>query len=125
MNLKTWAKAKLPPFLAKILNQPVATTTESGKRPTPENALKYLYRTMWVDPDLRQAILDIREMDRKDGRVKRIHGRLARDTVKGGLPGLGAGLRQSPHFSRRLRRLDDSRDHGQDSDGRADHGNHS
>jgi hypothetical protein len=66
-------------------NEPADRSSEKGKRPTPENSLKYLYRTLWVDPDLRQAILDIREMDRLDGRVKRIHNRLARDTVKGGL----------------------------------------
>jgi hypothetical protein len=62
-----------------------AATTEQGYRPTPEARMDYLYRLMWVDPDLRQAILDIREMDRLDGRVRRIHGRVARDTVKGGL----------------------------------------
>ncbi len=59
--------------------------SEVGKRPTPENSTKYLYRMMWVDPDVRQAILDIREMDHLDGRVKRIHNRIARDAVKGGL----------------------------------------
>src|SRR5260221_657824 len=48
-------------------------------------ALIYMYRTMWVDPDLRRAVLDIRDMDRCDGRVKRIHSRIARDTIKGGL----------------------------------------
>lgn len=58
---------------------------EKGYRPTPENQMEYLYRVMWVDPDLRQAILDIREMDRLDGRVKRIHGRVARDITRGGL----------------------------------------
>jgi hypothetical protein len=40
---------------------------------------------MWVDPDLRAAILDIREMDRLDPRVKKIHTRMARTSVKGGL----------------------------------------
>lgn len=60
-------------------------SNEQGDRTTPEDKLKYLYRRMWVDPDLRTAILDIREMDRIDGRVKRIHGRVARDAVKGGL----------------------------------------
>lgn len=62
-----------------------APTSEIGRRPNPEDQLKYAYRLMWVDPDLRQAILDIRDMDRLDGRVKRIHSRIARDTVKGGL----------------------------------------
>lgn len=62
-----------------------ANNSEVGKRPTPENSTKYLYRSMWVDPDLRQTILDVREMDALDGRVKRIHNRIARDAVKGGL----------------------------------------
>ncbi|HLP97480.1 MAG TPA: hypothetical protein VK149_03445 [Sideroxyarcus sp.] len=62
-----------------------AGTSERGRRTTPENQLKYAYRMMWVDPELRQAILDIREMDKLDGRVKRIHSRVARDTIRGGL----------------------------------------
>jgi hypothetical protein len=66
-------------------NEPVARSSEIGRRPTPEDQLKYLYRIMFVDPDLRAAILDIREMDRLDGRVKKIHSRVARDVVKGGL----------------------------------------
>lgn len=62
-----------------------AGTSERGRRANPEDQVKYLYRMMWVDPDLREAILDIREMDREDGRVRRIHSRIARDVVKGGL----------------------------------------
>ncbi len=58
---------------------------ELGRRATPESSLDYQYRMLWVDPNQRQAILDIREMDRSDGRVKRIHSRVARDIVKGGL----------------------------------------
>ena len=64
---------------------PAVRDSEQGRRATPENSLKYLYRLMWVDPEVRQAILDVREMDRLDGRVRRIHSRIARDTVKGGL----------------------------------------
>ena len=59
--------------------------TEIGRRTTPENQLYYLSRQMWVDPVLRAAILDIREMDRIDGRVKKIHGRMTRTAIKGGL----------------------------------------
>ncbi|MBU1692282.1 MAG: hypothetical protein KJ958_05445 [Gammaproteobacteria bacterium] len=70
---------------ARLPNEPVSRSSEIGRRPTPEDQLKYLYRLMWVDPDLRQAILDVREMDRLDGRVKRIHARVARDVIKGGL----------------------------------------
>ncbi len=71
--------------VAQVPNEPPAVSSERGARTTPENQLKYLYRTMWVDPDVRQAILDVREMDRLDGRVKRIHSRVARDITKGGL----------------------------------------
>ncbi len=59
--------------------------SEVGRRPTPENAVKYLYRLMWVDPDVRATILDIRRMDREDPRVKKIHARTCRAMVKGGL----------------------------------------
>ena len=60
-------------------------TTERGYRSTPENSIKYLYRMMWVDPDLRQSIIDIRHMDRDDGRVKKIHNKMSRTAVRGGL----------------------------------------
>jgi|GEM_PF-350990 len=84
-----------------------AATSEMGYRTTPENQLKYLYRLMWVDPDLRQAILDIREMERLDGRVRRIHSQIALDTVKGGLvfqqaQGKETLSREWDAFSRRL-----------------------
>jgi len=59
--------------------------SEKGCRATPEASMEYLYRQMWVSPAVRAAILDVREMDRLDGRVKRIHSRIARDVVKGGL----------------------------------------
>lgn len=59
--------------------------SETGRRPHPEHALRHLYRRMWVDPALRTTIADIRHMDRTDGRVKKIHGRMARTAIKGGL----------------------------------------
>jgi hypothetical protein len=60
-------------------------TSERGMRTTPENAIKYMYRVMWTDPELRAAILDIRQMDRDDGRVKKIHRRTVSAAIKGGL----------------------------------------
>ena len=60
-------------------------TTESGRRATPEDQAKRLYTALQVDYSLRATILHIRDMDRRDGRVKRIHSKIARDTVKGGL----------------------------------------
>lgn len=68
-----------------VPNEPPPVSSERGYRATPEAQLRYLYRLMWVDTELRQTILDIREMDRLDGRVKHIHSRIARDTIKGGL----------------------------------------
>ena len=65
--------------------------TEIGRRTTPENQLAYLYRQMTVDPQLRAAILEIRRMDRLDGRVKKLHGRMARAAVKGGLKLMWSG----------------------------------
>lgn len=87
-TLKAWAggAARLARPASNLLpNEPPPITSETGARATPENGLKYLYRMMWVDPDVRQAILDIREMDRLDPRVKRVHSRVARDAIKGGL----------------------------------------
>lgn len=77
--------APLPNEQAVISGPTGMTDSERGIRATPENQLKYLYRVMWVDPDTRQAIIDIREMDRLDPRVKHIHSRVARDVVRGGL----------------------------------------
>ncbi len=71
---------------------------EIGRRATPEASLAYLYRQMWVDPAVRAAVLDVREMDHLDGRVRRIHSRIARDVVKGGL------VMVQPKESRTLRR---------------------
>lgn len=63
----------------------IPRTTERGMRTTPENAIKYLYRVMWTDPELRAAILEIRQMDREDNRVKKIHRRTVSAMIKGGL----------------------------------------
>jgi len=63
----------------------VTPNSERGMRATPENQMRYLTRQMWVDPTLRAGILDIREMDRVDPRVKKIHSRMARTAIKGGL----------------------------------------
>jgi hypothetical protein len=61
------------------------STTELGRRSTPESSIRAALRGMWVDHTLRATILDLRAMDRADGRVKKIHSRLARDVVRGGL----------------------------------------
>lgn len=107
-----WVGKSAPPALivppsvdTTAPNESAPITSERGYRTTPENAVKYAYRLMWVDPDIRQAILDVREMDRIDGRVKKIHGRVARDIIRGGLvfPTENQTLRREwDAFTRRL-----------------------
>jgi len=58
---------------------------ERGDRLASDAAMQRMYRTMWLDTDRRAMVQTVREMDRKDGRVKEIHRRLARDCIRGGL----------------------------------------
>lgn len=85
-----------------IPNETIKGSGELGARPTPEKQMDYMYRSMWVDFELRATIADIRKMDKLDGRVKRIHARVARDTIKGGL------VLQQPTASELIRREWDS-----------------
>lgn len=71
---------------------------ERGYRPTPDRRSIYMYQRMWVEPDFRARVLDVRDMDQKDGRVKKIHGRMARTAIKGGL-----SLRGNPSKAIRAR----------------------
>jgi hypothetical protein len=75
----------LPPAVMRATLDVPRPNSERGMRTTPENALKYLYRRLWIDTDLRETILDIRDMDRRDPRVKKVHKRTAAMIVKGGL----------------------------------------
>lgn len=68
---------------ARAANAPLRA--ERGYRPTPDRRSIYMYQRMWVEPDFRARVMDVREMDQKDGRVKKIHGRMARTAIKGGL----------------------------------------
>ena len=87
-----------PSQATELPGEPVRPSTERGSRTTPENQVKYLYRSMWTDPALRAAILDIRYMDQIDPRVKRIHRRTSLAAVKGGL------LLKTSSANRRLRK---------------------
>jgi len=78
-----WLRKKPPVEVVKDTEHP--QTSEIGRRATPEDSIRYMYRQFWVDAETRAVIMDIRNMDRKDGRVKRIHNRTARDAVKNGL----------------------------------------
>lgn len=66
-------------------NAPQKASSETGTRLREDTRYRDLYRQFYVDPELREAILDIREMDKLDGRIKMIHSRVARDIIKGGL----------------------------------------
>jgi hypothetical protein len=59
-------------------------STEAGRRTASDEYREFLSR-LWVDVRLQQVIRDIRDMDRRDGRVKKIHSRSARAAAKGGL----------------------------------------
>ncbi len=76
---------RMPGDVDPLPGETLPQTTEVGRRPTPENQIKHLYQRMLVDYSLRSTILDLREMDRADPRVKKIHGRMARTAIKGGL----------------------------------------
>jgi len=58
---------------------------EQGDRLSSDKALERMYREMWVDHERRALVALMREMDQKDGRVKQVHNRLARDCIRGGL----------------------------------------
>lgn len=87
MSLLTrlFSRKSLPESVEPLTGEIPSGSSERGLRTTPEDYIKYLYRIMWVDPDLRRAVLEIRDMDRRDGRVKKIHSRMARSAIKGGI----------------------------------------
>lgn len=58
---------------------------ETGVRLPGDDALARMYRNMWLDTERRAMVRTVRDMDRRDGRVKQIHNRLARDCIRGGL----------------------------------------
>lgn len=60
-------------------------TGERGDRLASDAALQRLYATMWLDTARRAMIQTVRDMDQRDGRVKRVHSRIARDCIRGGL----------------------------------------
>jgi len=59
--------------------------TRGGTTVNTENYVRRLYNELYVSPDYKAAVHHIREMDRTDPRVKRIHRRMARDATKNGI----------------------------------------
>lgn len=66
-------------------------SSEQGYRSTEDSRLRALYNLMYADPDLVSSIRDIRLMDQRDGRVKKIHGRTSRAMTKSGLKLVNSG----------------------------------
>ena len=81
--------------LAPLYGRP---SGEQGSRTPADVALARYYRQFAVSTEVREKILLLREMEVRDGRVKHIHGRVSRDTVRGGL------VMQFPESSQTLKR---------------------
>lgn len=68
--------------LAPLYDRPAG---ERGSRTPADVALARFYRQFSVSTEVREKIILLREMEARDGRVKAIHGRICRDTIRGGL----------------------------------------
>lgn len=68
--------------LAPLYQRPAG---ERGHRVPADVALARWYRQFAISTEVRDKILILRQMEARDGRVKAIHGRICRDTVRGGL----------------------------------------
>jgi hypothetical protein len=68
--------------LAPLMGRP---PMERGVRLPADQALLRMYRQFAFSTEIRDKIIAIREMEERDGRVRKIHGRVCRDTVRGGL----------------------------------------
>ncbi|MCV2349301.1 hypothetical protein [Paucibacter sp. Y2R2-4] len=79
---KTAGADLLRQALAPLYSRPAG---ERGSRTPADVAMQRFYRQFAVSTEVREKIVMLREMEVRDGRVKRIHGRVARDTIRGGL----------------------------------------
>jgi hypothetical protein len=106
--LKSLASAStnmLRAALAPLYSRPAG---EGGSRTPADTAQARMYREFAMSTELREKIIMLRDMEARDGRVKNIHGRVARDTVRGGLvmqfraSGSQTLRREWDEFARRL-----------------------
>ena len=65
-------------------DQPVAMPRGFTQNPE-QRQLNALYRRMFVNHERAAAVREIRQLDRDDGRVKKLHKRMAGDITRGGL----------------------------------------
>lgn len=68
--------------LAPLMGRP---PEERGVRLPADLALQRMYRQFAFSTEVRDKILAIRDMEERDGRVRKIHARVCRDTVRGGM----------------------------------------
>jgi len=62
-----------------------AAGAQQGSTVNETDRIARTYQRLYVDPSLRAAILQLRQLDRQDGRVKTIHNKTSSMAVKGGL----------------------------------------
>jgi len=90
INLKTLAQATTG-GMAQLLRGMFASSNAQGgsergsRTPADEAMLRAMKNAMFVDYERRAMVGLMREMDRKDGRVKRMHRRISGEVVRGGL----------------------------------------
>lgn len=88
-NLASAALSPLAPLAARwaaLYPSVGGLTEEKGVRLPSDTALaRAMKNQMFVDYERRAMVETMREMDRKDGRVKMVHGRTASDVIRGGL----------------------------------------
>lgn len=84
-NLSSAAMARLEGMWKEFYPSGNRLAGEKGARLASDKAMERMYSTMWLDTERRAMVQTIRDMDRRDGRVKAIHRKLAGDCVRGGL----------------------------------------
>lgn len=85
-TLATSASTNIASLWARLVPSSARMSGERGDRLTSDKALlRDMANMMFVDYERRAMVALMREMDQKDGRIKRVHRRVARDVVRGGL----------------------------------------
>lgn len=87
--LKDLARAAIAPIATLWAEKFPSTAGLSGERgerlPSDAAMTRAMKNMMFVDYDRRALVAMMRDMDRRDGRVKMVHGRTASDVIRGGL----------------------------------------
>lgn len=118
LGVRAAPAAASPISTPRLPGEDVARSTEVGMRTTPEQEIEYAMQALEPSFLLRAKILEIRDMDDRDARVKKIHERTARAAVKGGLmlKGASGSERVQRLWIDYLRRLDLRRSEKLESD---------